>query len=83
MIGNSVRALTREAAGPIMTDKDLENIKKAAKDKFIFEKLSQSLAPSIHGHEFIKKAILLLLLGGVEKNLENKTHLRGFFSCFH
>ncbi len=46
----------------------------------VFEVLSKSLAPSIHGHDYIKKAILCLLLGGTEKVLENGTRLRGYLS---
>ena len=42
-----------------------------------FEMLAHSLAPSIHGHAHIKKAILAMLLGGVEKILQNGTRLRG------
>lgn len=56
---------------------DQKNIKTLSKRDDIFELLSRSLAPSIYGHEYVKKAVLLMLLGGVEKNLEGGTHLRG------
>ncbi|EGW32993.1 uncharacterized protein SPAPADRAFT_54957 [Spathaspora passalidarum NRRL Y-27907] len=60
-----------------LTDQDIRNINKLSKDKKIFDILSSSLAPSIYGFEYIKKAVLLMLMGGVEKNLDNGTHLRG------
>ncbi|KAK7744839.1 MCM DNA helicase complex subunit [Diatrype stigma] len=81
ILANNVVLLSSKASGGIatatITDTDIRNINKIAKKKNLFELLSQSLAPSIYGHDYIKKAILLMLLGGMEKNLENGTHLRG------
>lgn len=81
ILGNNVVLLSSKSGGGVaqatITDTDIRNINKIAKKKNLFELLSQSLAPSIYGHDHIKKAILLMLLGGMEKNLENGTHLRG------
>ncbi|KAJ2363600.1 MCM DNA helicase complex subunit [Coemansia sp. RSA 2610] len=60
-----------------LTDDDIRNIHEIARRDDAFELLAQSLAPSICGHAEIKRAILLQQLGGVEKNLENGTHIRG------
>lgn len=43
----------------------------------MFNLFSRSIAPSVWGHHELKKAVLLMLVGGVEKCLENGTHLRG------
>jgi DNA replication licensing factor MCM3 len=81
ILANNVVMLSSKSGGGIaaatITDTDIRNINKISKKKNLFDLLSQSLAPSIYGHEHIKKAILLMLLGGMEKNLENGTHLRG------
>lgn len=81
ILANNIVLLSSKSGGGVatatITDTDLRNINKVAKSRNLFELLSQSLAPSIYGHDYIKKAILLMLLGGMEKNLENGTHLRG------
>lgn len=81
ILSNSVYLLHARSTGVAsqekITDQDIRNINKLSKDKKIFDVLSSSLAPSIYGFEYIKKAVLLMMMGGVEKNLDNGTHLRG------
>lgn len=81
VLANNIVLLSSKSGGGIatatITDTDVRNINKISKKKNLFELLSQSLAPSIYGHDHIKKAILLMMLSGMEKNLENGTHLRG------
>lgn len=81
LIANNVILLSSKQGGGIaltpLTDTDIRNINKLSKRRNIFNLLSQSLAPSIYGSDFIKQAILLLLLGGEEKNLKNGAHIRG------
>ncbi|GBB85923.1 hypothetical protein RclHR1_12360003 [Rhizophagus clarus] len=77
IIANNVTILSGEIGLKVITDVDIANIEKIAKNENIFELLSRSLAPSIYGHDMIKKAILLMLLGGKEQNLSSGTHIRG------
>jgi len=41
------------------------------------DKIFKSIAPSIYGHEIVKKAIALTLFGGVPKDVGGKHKLRG------
>lgn len=77
LIANNVALLSKEVT-PSITGEDVAKCKKFAKQKGdVFAMLAKSLAPSIHGHEYIKQALLCQLLGGVEKNLLNGSRLRG------
>lgn len=81
LIANNIILLSSKSGGGIaqatLTDTDIRNINKLSKRRNVYELLSQSLAPSIYGSDHVKSAILLLLLGGEEKNLANGTHIRG------
>uniref|UniRef100_A0A452ZCK7 DNA replication licensing factor MCM3 n=4 Tax=Aegilops tauschii subsp. strangulata TaxID=200361 RepID=A0A452ZCK7_AEGTS len=77
LIANNVSLLNKEANAPVYTREDLKRMKEISRRNDTFDLLGNSLAPSIYGHIWIKKAVVLLMLGGVEKNLKNGTHLRG------
>uniref|UniRef100_A0A1S4M2U7 DNA replication licensing factor MCM7 n=1 Tax=Ixodes scapularis TaxID=6945 RepID=A0A1S4M2U7_IXOSC len=49
---------------------------KALTEENFYEKLAGSIAPEIYGHEDVKKALLLLLVGGVDQN-PNGMKIRG------
>jgi DNA replication licensing factor MCM7 len=43
----------------------------------VYEVLSRSIAPEIYGHQDVKKALLLLLIGGVTKEMGDGMRIRG------
>ncbi len=51
-----------------ISEEEEERILALAKDPAVFAKLTESLAPSIYGHEKVKEALVLQLLGGVRKH---------------
>lgn len=77
MNANYIEPIQEEFSDIEINPEDEEEIKKLAKDSKIFEKLSRSIAPSIMGHERIKEALLLQLMGGVRKQKEDGTIVRG------
>eukprot|EP00916_Digyalum_oweni_P024698 GHVL01040837.1.p1 GENE.GHVL01040837.1~~GHVL01040837.1.p1 ORF type:complete len:668 (+),score=140.63 GHVL01040837.1:417-2420(+) len=77
IISNHIEQLRKEVSDPNYTPEDIRNIKMIAESPGTFDLLSSSFAPSVCGHEYVKRGLLLLLLGGSEKNLTNGTHIRG------
>ncbi len=77
VIANNVRGIGKQLSSNQLNEDDVMNIRRMSRKPDIFELLARSVAPSIYGHNYIKKALLLLLLGGVEKNLPNGSHIRG------
>ncbi|CAH8526305.1 unnamed protein product [Heterobilharzia americana] len=76
IIANNVQSLSKET-GPNFSEKDISMMRLISKRNDVVNLLSRSIAPSIYGHEHIKQAILLLLLGGVERQLSNGSRIRG------
>ena len=54
-----------------------KTVREKSKDPRIYDKLASSIAPEIWGHEDVKKALLLLLVGGVTKSLGDGMKVRG------
>mmetsp|Transcript_7876 Transcript_7876/g.7468 ORF Transcript_7876/g.7468 Transcript_7876/m.7468 type:complete len:808 (-) Transcript_7876:256-2679(-) len=74
---NNILVLGRDSSRLEFSPEDIREIKTLGKCDNILNILGRSIAPSIHGHDIIKKALALQLLSGCEKNLANGTHLRG------
>ena len=51
-----------------LTDEDVRAVVQLSKDERIGERIFASMAPSIYGHEDIKRAVALAMFGGEPKN---------------
>jgi DNA replication licensing factor MCM7 len=60
-----------------ITPEMMEAIRELQADPSLYNKLSQSIAPEIYGHADVKKALLLLLVGGVTKVVGDGMKIRG------
>ncbi|XP_061187853.1 DNA replication licensing factor mcm2-like [Saccostrea echinata] len=60
-----------------LTDEDIKAIVQLSKDERIGERIFASMAPSIYGHEDIKRAVALAIFGGEPKNPGGKHKVRG------
>ncbi|KAK6942251.1 MCM, AAA-lid domain [Dillenia turbinata] len=59
------------------TPEDIEEFKKFASEADAYKGICSKIAPSIFGHDDVKKAVACLLFGGSRKNLPDGVKLRG------
>jgi DNA replication licensing factor MCM6 len=60
-----------------MTKSEKEIVSKMQNEENLYSKLANSIAPTVYGHEEVKKGILLMLFGGVNKTTKEGMKLRG------
>uniref|UniRef100_A0A0A9X784 DNA replication licensing factor MCM6 n=1 Tax=Lygus hesperus TaxID=30085 RepID=A0A0A9X784_LYGHE len=73
--------VTPEMMRKNMTDAEWSKIYEMNQDKNLYNNLINSLFPSVHGCDQVKKGILLMLFGGVPKTTMEGTTLRGDVNC--
>jgi len=62
----------------ILSDEMVNKLQHDMQSKDVYTKVANSIAPEICGHEDVKKALLLMLVGGVTRNInENGVKIRG------
>ncbi len=61
----------------LMSSDDMTNLWHHHQQQDMYGKLAQSIAPEIYGHADVKKALLLLLCGGVTRELRDGIRIRG------
>lgn len=60
-----------------LTEEDKQLIRNLSRTPKIAEKIINSIAPSIYGHNFVKKALALAMFGGEAKDINGKHRIRG------
>ncbi|KAH9938006.1 MCM-domain-containing protein [Fomitopsis serialis] len=60
-----------------LTEPEFEELKRMIESDHIYSRLVESIAPTVYGHDIVKKGLLLQLMGGVHKQTSEGMHLRG------
>ncbi|RYC57144.1 hypothetical protein CHU98_g9061 [Xylaria longipes] len=60
-----------------MTPSEIEELREMVHSDHIYSRLVKSLAPTVYGHEIVKKGILLQLMSGVHKTTAEGMAIRG------
>ena len=54
-----------------------DRLEEMRRDRALYDRMAASIAPNVFGHTDVKRAVLLMLLGGVQKSTKEGIKLRG------
>ena len=74
---NFVESIQEDFSEIVITEEEMGKIVELSKDIHLTPKLVQSIAPSIYGHDKIKEALLMQMMGGVKKKRDDGVTTRG------
>ncbi|MFH1439002.1 MAG: minichromosome maintenance protein MCM [Candidatus Woesearchaeota archaeon] len=74
---NYIESVEEDYTNIQISEEDKEKIEVLAKDPKIYEKLKNSLAPGIFGHDMVKEALCMQFVGGVKKLRDDGVNTRG------
>ncbi len=77
LTANHVRKRGDASSASNLSEADVRRILELSKDPRIADRIVQSIAPSIFGHDICKMALAMSLFGGVPKNINDKHRIRG------
>ena len=81
IVANHILVKDERNAAKSLTDEDVKAINALSKDERIGERIIASIAPSVYGHDDIKRALALALFGGQPKDNKEKHRVRGDLNC--
>ncbi|MEM2855687.1 MAG: minichromosome maintenance protein MCM [Candidatus Nitrosocaldaceae archaeon] len=67
----------RASERALITKEDEKQIRRFASHPDAYERLIASMAPHVYGHNIVKEAILLMIVGAPQRELEDRTKMRG------
>ncbi|KAL3908646.1 MAG: hypothetical protein SGARI_002968, partial [Bacillariaceae sp.] len=77
LLANHISKREDASSASNMTEGDIRKILELSRDPKIGDRIVQSMAPSIFGHDNCKMALAMSLFGGVPKNINDKHRIRG------
>ena len=73
----SIEPMIKKYSQLVLDPKALEQVIALSQEPNVYSKLARSIAPEIYGHEDVKKALLLMMAGGVTRETADGMRIKG------